>query len=73
MNVENIALRVTEDRLKNIRVTAPFYKNKLNLPDYLRFGFEIEALINEDKIKNDMLIATNQDFFDNIEKDNSIK
>ena len=65
MDGEDISLRITEEKLRNIRVTAPFYKNKLNLPDYLRFGFEIEALIDEDKIKNDMIRANNQDLFDN--------
>ena len=65
MDKEDISLKVTEERLRNVKVFVPFLKNKLNLPDYIRFGFEIEALIDEVKIKNDMIKYNDCNFFNN--------
>ena len=65
MNKEEITLKVTEEKLKNVRIMDSFLKNKLNLPNYLKFGFEIEALIDDDILKNDIIRYTNCNFFDN--------
>ena len=51
--------------IENLEVTIPILKNKLNCEEYLRFGFEIEALINESVIKLDMMKLDDSDYFNN--------
>lgn len=65
MSKEEIIEKVTQEKLKNVAVMKPFLKNKLNIPDYLKFGFEIEALILDEKIQSDMVRYKYHNFFDN--------
>ena len=62
---EETIRKIKEKGIENLEVTIPFLKNKLNCEEYLRFGFEIEALINESDIKLDMMKLDDSDYFDN--------
>ena len=65
MSGEEIIDKVTQEKLKNVSVKKLFLKNKLNIPEYIKFGFEIEALINEDTLKKDMLRYKQRKIFNN--------
>ena len=54
---------ISDKRLDGVVVYKPFYKNALNLPDYFRFGFEIEALMDHIDLIEDMQKFKNQTLF----------
>lgn len=62
---EEIIRKLKEKGIENLEVTIPILKNKLNCEEYLRFGFEIEALIDESVIKLDMMKLDDSDHFNN--------
>lgn len=62
---EEIIRKIKEKGIENLEVTIPILKNKLNCEEYLRFGFEIEALISESFIKLNMMKLDDSDYFNN--------
>lgn len=62
---EELVTKITEEKLKGIQVSKPFYKSKLGLPDFFRFGFEIEALIDHEKLIKAMEDYNERTLFNN--------
>ena len=54
MEEQNLIKAITEKKLDGVIVNKPFLKNRLGLPDYFRFGLEIEGYIKDDVLRHDI-------------------
>lgn len=65
MENQELVAKITEERLDGVIVNKPFYKNTLGLPEYFRFGFELEALMNHAVLIQDMMEYKKKTLFNN--------
>ncbi len=65
MKSQELVAKITKERLDGVVVNKPFYKNTLGLPEYFRFGFELEALMNHVVLIRDMMEYKKKTLFNN--------
>lgn len=65
MENQELIAKITEKRLDGVVVNKPFYRNTLGLPDYFRFGFELEALMDHITLIGNMRDYKEKTLFNN--------
>ena len=65
MEDPELVRKIADKRLEGIEVHKPFYKSTLGLPNYFKFGFELEALMDHWPLIRDMREYKKQTLFNN--------